>query len=150
MGFLFHKPKAVTQVQQFQGIPVNNSEDGTVIPVYIGPNKVPFKLIWAGDWKNTPVTTPGSSQGGKGLGGGSSSATTTNDYTEALISLLGYGTIDHLDSIFGSNGRIGVTQVSTNYTIPGGGGFLDINDTNFSGDYGVGMQATYSQVVNDF
>lgn len=151
---IFGSPKtaapASTNQQVFQGISVNNSEYGTTIPVAIGPNRAPLHLIWAGDWKNTQVTTPATHQG-KGLGGGGSQpGTTTNNYTEAIQALLAYGPLDHLDSIWTGNGRIGVTQINTDFTVPGGGGHLDISDDFYSGDYGVGAHTTYSQSVNDF
>lgn len=152
MGIFGSKSPATpaAQNQVYNGIQLPSSIYGKVIPVLIGPNRVPWNFVWTGDWKNIPTTTPGQHQG-KGLGGGGTTpGTTTNHYQTALQTVLGYGVCDHIDSLFTSSGKVGVTQLSTSFTVPGGGGHIDINDTNFTGDRGVSKATSYSATVNDF
>src|ERR1043166_1084633 len=150
MGIFGHKsaPAAETPQQLPNGIQINSSDYGSVIPVLIGPNRVSMKLIWQGDWTDHVTTTPGQ-QVGKG-GGTTTPGTTTHSYTTALEALLAYGPADRLDSFWTNAGKVGVAQLSTNFTVPGGGGHIDINDSNFSGDYGVGAHRSYSQLYDDF
>lgn len=139
-----------TQDQVYNGIQLPSSIYGKVIPVLIGPNRVPWNLVWTGDWKNNPTTTPGQHMG-KGLGGGGTTpGTTTNHYQTALQAVLGFGVCDRIDSLFTSSGKVGVSQLSTSFTVPGGGGHHDISDPNFTGDNGVSKATSYSAVVNDF
>jgi hypothetical protein len=152
MGLFGHKtkaPAAATNTQEFNGIQLNKAAYGDVIPVLIGANRVPMKIIWAGDWTDTVTTTPGQHVG-KGGGGSTTPGTTTHSYSESIQALLGYGPADRIDSFWTSSGKVGVSQISTDFTIPTGGGHFDIVDPNFSGDYGVGQHKNYSQVVNDF
>jgi hypothetical protein len=145
-------PAPAAQNQVYNGIQLPSSIYGKVIPVLIGPNRVPWNLVWAGDWKNNPTTTPGQHVG-KGLGGGgggTQASTTTDHFQTALQAVLGHGVCDHIDSLFTSAGKVGVSQLSTSFTVPVGGGHIDISDPNFTGDKGVGRAVSYSATVNDF
>src|SRR6476646_12134682 len=99
MGIFGHKPKAPAaeqNTQEFHGLRFNESVYGSVVPVLIGPNRVPLKIIWAGDWQDHVTTTPGTHVG-KGLGGGSTTpGTTSHTYTQAVQALLGPGFCDHI------------------------------------------------------
>jgi len=154
MGIFGSKSASTTpaaQNQVYNGIQLPSSIYGKVISVLIGPNRVPWNLVWTGDWKNNPTTTPGQHVGkGLGGGGGTQASTTTDHYQTALQAVLGHGVCDHIDSLFTSAGKVGVSQLSTGFTVPGGGGHHDVSDPNFTGDNGVSRAVSYSAVVNDF
>jgi len=153
MAILFgHKsakmPAANTQV--LNGVRVNSSTYGNVVTIGIGKNRFVQCLIGLFDFLRTTHTTPGAHIG-KGVGaGGSTPATTSYTYSTAYQALLGFGEIDHIDAVWTSAGKVPVTQLSQDFTIPGGGGHIDISDGGFIGDKGVGFHAAYSQVFDDF
>jgi hypothetical protein len=141
-------PAANKNEQQFNGLKFNSSEYGKVINVLIGPNRVIPKVIWAGDWTDIVTTTPGA-RVGKGGPGGNTPGTTNHTFTEAFQFLLGYGS-GRINSYWTSSGRIGVVRLSQNFTVPIGGGHIDITDANFVNDFGVGHHKSYSQLTDDF
>jgi len=151
MGFLIHKPpKAQTPNQQFvNGVMINKACYGDTIPVLLGPNRVPMSLIGLWDFLRTAHVTPGATAG-KGIGGGSSPASTSYSYSTAFQALLGFGPMDHLDGVWTSSGKVSSQQISSDFTVPGGGGHVDFADPGFIGDSGVGLHVAYSQPVNDF
>lgn len=141
-------PAAQTSV--LNGVRVNQAGYGTYIPVGIGVNRVSQSLVGLWDFLRTTHTTPGQSVG-KGVGGGSSTpATTSYTYSTAYQALLCFGYVDHIDAVWTSGGKVPVQQISTNFTVPGGGGHIDITHPGITGDRGVGYVTAYSATVNDF
>src|SRR6266481_992271 len=157
MGFIFGSkpapPKTPSTNQNSYGVRVNKSTLGDVIPVACGPNRIPMSLLGLWDFLRTAHTTPGTHTG-KGIGGGTTPGTTTYSFSTAAQALLCYGPVDHLDSVWNSNGKSSAAPGSVDYVIPGGGGGGYIPPTPgpgpIQGDFGVGHYVDYSQVVDDF
>jgi hypothetical protein len=141
---------AKTNAQIISGVRVNQSTYASILPVAICVNRVPMSLIGLWDFLRTAHTTPGTHQG-KGIGGqGSSPASTSYTFSTAFQAALCLGPVDHIDALWTSAGKIPVAVKTTDYTVPGGGGSIDITDAGFRGDRGVGAHTAYSQPVSDF
>src|SRR6478672_5188931 len=95
-------PAANTQV--LNGVRVNSAVAGVVLPVIIGPARIPMNIIGLWDFLATAHTTPGEHVG-KGIGGGGSTPSTTSyTYSTAMQAALGFGPIDHVDALWTSAG----------------------------------------------
>src|SRR5262252_5513058 len=119
-------PASTNNEQQFDGQRLNQSQYGATINVLMGPNRVSPKLIWAGDWQDHVTTTPGAHIG-KSVGGSNTPGTTTHAYTQSYQFLLGYGE-GEINSYWTSSGHIGVVRNTQAFTVPMGGGYVEIND----------------------
>jgi hypothetical protein len=153
MGMLLGKkkvPAAATNAQIISGVRINSSTYGNILPVAIGPNRVPMSIIGEWDFLRTTHTTPGTKVG-KGIGGGGTTPSTTSyTYSTAFQAALCLGPVDHLDAVYTSAGRIPAIFKTTDYTVPGGGGFIDVVDGGYRGDKGVGAHTAYSALATDF
>lgn len=152
MGLLFGKKAATTpqNTPVINGVRINNSTYGNVVPVSIGPNRVPMSLIGLWDFLRTTHSTPGTKVG-KGIGGGGTTPSTTSyTYSTAFQALLCLGPVDHIDAVYTSAGRVPATLKATDFTVPPGGGVIDVTDAGYRGDKGVGRHTAYSQLSSDF
>jgi hypothetical protein len=140
---IFKNPNSVKDTELYS-MRVTQAILGTVIPIVGGQNRVASYLLWYGDF----TATAQKQQGGKGLGG---QTNVTYDYTAALAAALCQGPIASLTNIWDSNGRLGGSSVTENYTIPGGGGSYTVSEAAyFLGDFGVGALTSYSFMVDDY
>jgi Putative phage tail protein len=149
MGFFRPKSQA-TKTDKINSIRVSQSVLAQTLPVLFGQQRLHWSLIWYGDFTSTAVTQQGGGAG-KGLFGGGNSASTTYDYSAAIIGALAQGVIRGIVNVWDTKGRYQQASASENFTIPGGGGNHTVgNAGNFGNDVGVGRQTAYSQVVNDY
>jgi hypothetical protein len=84
----FGAPNTTSRAERINGVSVQSSCYGKVIPIYYGPNRMSPNILWSGDFVTTEHSV---TQGGKG-GGEQTSITYT--YTTALMLGLGEGTIN--------------------------------------------------------
>jgi hypothetical protein len=131
------------KTERFAGIRTNQSILGAVIPILLGQQRLPGRLIWYGDFTSNVAKQ----QGGKGLGKGGSQYV----YTASVVVLLAQGAINYLLNVYDSNGRFLLFSASEPYTIPGGGGTYTVaNAAIYGNDMGAGIQAAYSVGANDY
>lgn len=132
---------------------VQTSSYGQVIPIVYGQNRISGRLLWSGDFAAIPHTST-QKVGGKGLGsgGGNAISNTTYTYQTAVATALALGPVQNIHNVWDTKGRLTLLTTSTQFTVPGGGGFfLPPGDGRiFHSGRGVGRQDAFSLLVNDY
>jgi hypothetical protein len=113
MGGLFGRQTNSVQQEVYAGIQVSTSIYGGCIPYVAGRQRVPFNLLWYGNFVATPV-----SNGGGGKGGGNNGNGTYN-YSAAWVAALAIGPIGGVNQIW--HDKALETLTSENLTLSLGG-----------------------------
>ncbi len=103
MSFLFSgKSSQASQVTAVSGLQIQSSAYGKAIPLVYGTTRLPPNLIWYGDFKATPVSSPSVGKGGVGGGGGGKGGGGTTQYTYSTSFEMGLceGPISEIGSVF--------------------------------------------------
>lgn len=96
---------------------IQTSNYGQVLPVVIGTNRVPLKLLDYVDFLATSHTEV-THTGGKGIGGGGvDQSNTWYTYSVALAGALCVGTARGIGAIWDSHGRYGLTALSETFVL---------------------------------
>lgn len=111
MGFLSSKSQATTQ-EVYTGIQVSTSLIGGCIPLVYGRQRIPYNLLWYGNFKGASS----SGGGGKGGGGGSGSSTT---YSAAFLAGLCIGPIVGINTVWHDKAIETLTSENLGFSLGG-------------------------------
>jgi hypothetical protein len=147
-----HNSKPLAQNQpKITSIRLQSSAYGAVVPLIYGTQRISGKLIWYGDFTPIAHAQQVRTGGGKKSGGGSTQTETNYTYTAAVAILLCEGQINSLGSVWDSKGKLALTTVAEQYTVPAGGGPITVSQAaRFWQDAGVARDDSYDVTINDF
>jgi len=109
------------------------------IPVVYGVQRIPWNLIWYGDFKQKQQSTSGK---GGAVGGGKGETV----YYAAIAAMLCHGPISGFGGVWDGQGYLLILMSTETYTVPGGGGTHTVAPPNgqFYGDLGAARVDAYS------
>ena len=147
------KAPQATQTAPINGIRVNESVRGKIIPVALGTVRLPLWLVWNDDFKAISTKTTQHVNGGLfGSGGGNTTQTNTT-YQTAFQAGLCWGQVGHIANVWNGSGKVQAIEVTETHTVPGGGGTITPTPPgggSFGGIRAVAFSQTYSQTLTDF
>src|SRR6185437_12648675 len=108
---LFRAPQSYLNYK-LAGMRLPTSIYDTAIPVVFGAQRVPWKLLWYGDFVSKQQSASGKG-GGKG---------NTYIYYAAVAALLCHGPVSGIGAVWDSQGELILQKQTETFTVPGGGG----------------------------
>lgn len=128
-------------VTRFNGIRVGQALLGTILPIVIGQQRLSWRLLWYGAFSSKKAKQ----QGGSGLAKGGSQYV----YSASVVGSVCLGNCQNFLAVWDSIGRYAMDTYSESTTL-GSTSYTPANQFAFKQDLGVGINAAYSVVTNDY